>query len=110
MQSRVFNPRKPPFGYSISEHDGIEQVVFGSPEEVDVVRWLFWAFEQQGVTGHRLTSDLNTRGIASPSGTKWRLALVLRILQNRAYGGFSSEPPLVSVEQFERVQNRLGGR
>ena len=107
MQRRFFNPRKPPFGYSISEQDGGWQIVLGKPEEVDVVRWLFSVFEQQGVTGHRLTSDLNTWGIASPSGTKWRLSEIRKALRNRAYGGFSSEPPLVSVEQFERVQARF---
>lgn len=107
MQRRFFNPRKPPYGYAITGQEGIWQVVLGSPEEIEIVRWLFWAFEQQGVTCHRLVSDLNTRGIPSPSGTKWRLSGVRTILQNRAYGGFSNEPPLVSVEQFERVQSRI---
>lgn len=107
MPRRLFITRKPPYGYSINEKDGSWQVVLGSPEEVEVVRWLFWAFEQQGVTCHRLASDLNTRGIPSPSGTKWRLSGVRTILQNRAYGGFSNEPQLVSVEQFERVQARI---
>lgn len=110
MQRTCFNPRKPPFGYSINEQDGIGQVVPGSPEEVDVVRWLFSAFDRHDGTYRQLVSDLNTKGTPSPSGTKWRLPEVSKILRNRAYAGFSSEPPLVSVEQFERVQDRLGGR
>ncbi len=107
MQRRFYNPRKPPFGYSISEQEGIEQIVFGSPEEVDVIRWLFWAFDGSDVTYRQLVSDLNTKGTPSPRGTKWRLSEVNTILRNRAYGGFSKEPPLVSVEQFERVQARI---
>ncbi len=107
MQRRFFNPRKPPYGYAITGQEGIWQVVLGSPEEIEVVRWLFWAFEQQGVTCHRLASDLNTRGIPSPSGTKWRLSEVSTILRNRAYGGMSNGPPLVSIEQFERIQARI---
>ena len=107
MQRRLFNPRKPPFGYSISEQDGIEQIVLGKPEEVDVVRWIFSAFELPDGTYRQLVSDLNTKGTPSPRGTKWRLSEVNTILRNRAYGGFSKEPPLVSVEQFERVQARI---
>lgn len=107
MHRRFFNPRKPPFGYSISEHDGIKQVVLGSPEVVDVIRWLFWAFDGRDVTRRQLVLHLNTRGIPSPSGTKWRLSEVSTILRNRAYGGLSNGPPLVSVEQFERVQARI---
>lgn len=107
MQRRSLNPRKPPFGYSISEQNGIGQIVLGKPEEVDVVRWIFSAFELPDGTYRQIVSDLNTKGTPSPSGTKWHLAWVLRILQNRAYGGFSKEPPLVSVEQFERVQARI---
>lgn len=107
MQRCLYNPRKPPFGYSISEQDGIGQVVPGSPEEVDVVRWLFSAFDHHDGTYRPLVSDLNTKGTPSPSGTKWRLSEVRTILRNRPYGGFSSEPPLVSVEQFERVQARI---
>lgn len=107
MQRRVYKPRKPPFGYSISEQDGIEQVVFGSPEMVDVIRWLFSVFDRPDVTYRQLVSDLNAKGTPIPSGKKWRLSEVRTILRNRAYGGFSSEPPLVSVEQFERVQARI---
>ena len=107
MQSRFFNPRKPPFGYSIREQDGIEQVVLGSPEVVEVIRWLFWAFDGRDVKCRQLVLHLNTKRTPSPSGTKWRLSDVSKILRNRAYVGFSSEPPLVSVEQFERVQARL---
>lgn len=107
MQRRLFNTRKAPFGYAISEQDGIEQVVFGSPEVVEVIRWLFWAFDGRDVTYRQLVLHLNTKGTPSPSGTKWLLSHIRKILQNRAYGGFSSEPPLVSVEQFERVQARI---
>ena len=107
MQRRFFNPRKPPFGYSISEQDGGWQIVLGKPEEVDVVRWLFSAFDRPDGTYRQLVSDLNTKGTPSPSGTQWRLSEVRKILRNRAYGGFSKEPPLVSVEQFERVQARI---
>lgn len=110
MQRRFFNPRKPPFGYSISEQDGGWQIVLGKPEEVDVIRWLFWSFDGPDVTCRQLVLHLNTKGTPSPSGTKWRLSDVSKILRNLAYGGCSSEPPLVSVEQFERVQSRLGGR
>ncbi len=107
MQRRFYNPRKPPFGYSISEQDGGWQVVLGTPEEIECVRWLFSAFDSPDVTCRQLVSDLNTKGTPSPSGTKWRLSEVRTILRNRAYGGFSKEPPLVSVEQFERVQARF---
>ncbi len=110
MQRSFFDPRKPPYGYAITGQEGIWQVVLGSPDEIEVVRWLFWAFEQQGVTCHRLASDLNMRGIPSPSGTKWRLALVLRILQNRVYAGLSDQAAVVSVEQFERIQARVSTR
>jgi hypothetical protein len=107
MLRRFFTPRKPPFGYSISEQDGGWQIVLGKPEEVDVVRWLFSAFDRPDGTYRQLVSDLNTKGTPSPSGTKWRLSEVRKTLRNRAYGGFSSEPSLVSVEQFERVQARI---
>ena len=110
MQRRFLNPRKPPYGYAITGQEGIWQVVLGSPEEIEIVRWLFWAFDGSDRTCRQLVSHLNTKGMPSPSGTKWRLSDVSKILRNRAYGGFSSEPPLVSVEQLERVQNRLGGR
>jgi hypothetical protein len=107
MQRRFFNPRKPPFGYSISEQEGGWQVVLGTPEEIEVVRWLFSAFDRPDGTYRQLVSDLNTKGTPSPSGKQWRLSEVRTILRNRAYGGFSKEPPLVSVEQFERVQARI---
>ncbi len=107
MQRRFFNPHKPPFGYSISEQGGVWRVVLGTPEEVDVVRWVFSAFDRPDGTIRQLVTDLNTKGTPSPTGSKWRLSEVRTILRNRAYGGFSSEPPLVSVEQFERVQARI---
>lgn len=110
-RSKLVNPKKAPYGYAFSgpDVDGVVRLSFGTQNQIDIVRWLFWAFDHQGVTCHWLASDLNTRGIPSPSGTIWRSSVVLRILQNRVYADNSHGLALVSVEQFERILVRICG-
>lgn len=69
------------------------QIAFGTPEEIECVRWLFSAFDGADATLRQFVSDLNTKGTPSPAGNQLSEVIM--------------EPPLISAEQFERVQARI---
>ena len=79
--------------------------------EAEVVRLMFeWGLEMgSGSIAHRL----NTDGVASRFGKPWRQKSVYNILRNETYVGrmpqmngigFVTVPPLVSEDQYRRVQ------
>jgi DNA invertase Pin-like site-specific DNA recombinase len=64
-----------------------------SPEEIEVVRWLFRSFDEREVSCRALADELNARGIAGPGSaekhraTKWSRQVVKDMLRNASYVG-----------------------
>ncbi len=104
---------RPPFGYRVGERRRLEVV----PEEAEVVRLIFRLYVQEGLGLRRLAQRLNEMGIRTRTGRLWTVAAVRDILRNRVYLGTyrrfgvrvpANHPPLVSAQEFERAQRRLG--
>jgi hypothetical protein len=105
---------RPPFGYRVGPRRRLEVV----PQEAEVVRLIFRLYSQQGLGLRRLAQHLNESGARTRTGRLWTVAAVRDILRNRVYLGTyrrfgvrvpASHPPLVSAQDFERAQRRLGG-
>lgn len=105
---------RPPFGYRVGERRRLEVV----PEEAEVVRLIFRLYAQDGLGLRRLAQHLNEMGIRTRTGRLWTVAAVRDILRNRVYLGTyrrfgvrvpANHPALVSAQEFERAQRRLGG-
>jgi len=104
---------RPPFGYRVGARRRLEVV----PEEAEVVRLIFRLYVQEGLGLRRLAQRLNEMGIRTRTGRLWTVAAVRDILRNRVYLGTyrrfgvrvpANHPPLVSAQEFERAQRRLG--
>ena len=72
----------PPYGYRI-ENGGL--VVY--PDEAAIVRCAFTEYLKPGSSLRSVVTGLNTKGIPSPTGLKWRVACLDRILKNRKHSG-----------------------
>jgi DNA invertase Pin-like site-specific DNA recombinase len=99
-----------PFGYKVV--DGCYVV---HPEHSEIVRMFFDEY-LNGVTLRELAVRVNNRGVLTNRGTLWKSKTIKYILQNPAYIGKvhhdtiivqGIHEPIVSEEQFERVQERL---
>jgi site-specific DNA recombinase len=72
-----------PYSYTLRD----QRLVPGEPEKVAVVKELFERYARTPVGLRKLAEDLNTRGVASPSGGQWSLTAVRTILKNPVYCG-----------------------
>ena len=106
---------RPPYGYRVGPRRKLELV----PDEAQVVRYIFRLYLQEGMGVRKIAGQLNTEGITTRRGGPWSMVTVRDILRNRVYlGTYSrfgvkvpgSHPPLVSQEDFRRVQDRLQTR
>ena len=63
------------------------EVILGSQEEIDAIRWMFIEFDRRDIGYRWLASELNLKGVPSPTGKKWHSKVVQEILQNEKYIG-----------------------
>jgi DNA invertase Pin-like site-specific DNA recombinase len=111
---------KPPYGYRIVKLDGTNlKTLEPDPETAPVVKSIFQMYDQ-GMSIYQIVDSLNGAGIRSPQGQVkgWQHNTVRRILQNPStvgriqYKGATvlRVPPLVSQEDFNRVNARIKSR
>ncbi len=106
---------RPPYGYRVGSRRRLQIV----PEEGAVVRYIFRLYLKEGLGIRRIARRLNEAGLPTRRGGLWSMVTVRDILRNRAYVGTysrfgvrvpASHPPLISPEDFRRVQERLDQR
>ncbi|HEY3367306.1 MAG TPA: recombinase family protein [Symbiobacteriaceae bacterium] len=72
-----------PFGYRLSGQAGILEV---DPDRAGIVRRIFGQYLAEEGT-YRIAGDLNRDGIPSPTGRKWHINTLLKMLKNPLYAG-----------------------
>ncbi|MGK2965404.1 MAG: recombinase family protein [Tepidiformaceae bacterium] len=106
---------RPPYGYRVGPRRRLELV----PEEAVVVRYIFRLYLQEGMGIRKIAGQLNEENIPTRRGGRWSMVTIRDLLRNRSYLGTytrfgvkvpGSHPPLVSPEDFRRVQERLQSR
>ncbi|MFN0096495.1 MAG: recombinase family protein [Dehalococcoidia bacterium] len=103
---------RPPYGYQVGPRRRFELV----PEEAVVVRYIFRLYLHEGLGIRRIAGQLNEEAILTRRGQRWSMVSIRDILRNRVYLGTytrfgvkvpGSHAPLVTAEDFRRVQERL---
>ena len=106
---------RPPYGYRVGPRGRLQVV----PEEGSVLRYIFRLYLKDGLGIRRIARRLNEEEIRTRRGSLWSMVTVRDLLRNRAYLGTysrfgvrvpASHPPLISPEDFRRVQERLDQR
>jgi site-specific DNA recombinase len=106
---------RPPYGYRVGPRRRLVVV----PEEGSVVRYIFRLYLKDGLGIRRIARRLNEEGLRTRRDGLWSMVTVRDILRNRAYVGTysrfgvrvpASHAPLISQEDFQRVQERLDQR
>lgn len=106
---------RPPYGYRVGPRRRLDLV----PEEAVVVRYIFRLYLQEGMGIRKIAGQLNAEAIPTRRGGRWSMVTVRDLLRNRVYLGTytrfgvkvpGSHQPLVSQEDFRRVQERLQSR
>lgn len=106
---------RPAYGYRVGPRRRLEVV----PEEAAVVRYIYRLYLQEGLGLRLIARRLNEEGITTRRGQPWSMIGIRDILRNRVYlGTYSrfgvrvpgSHPPLVSPDDFRRVQEKLSAR
>ncbi len=106
---------RPPFGYRVGPRRRLVVV----PEQGSVVRYIFRLYLKDGLGIRRIARRLNEENFQTRRGGLWSMVTVRDILRNRAYVGTysrfgvrvpASHAPLISQEDFRRVQERLDQR
>ncbi len=106
---------RPPYGYRVGPRHRLELI----PEEAVVVRYIFRLYLQEGMGIRKIAGQLNEEKIPTRRGGRWSMVTVRDLLRNRSYLGTytrfgvkvpGSHPPLVSADDFRRVQERLQTR
>jgi len=106
---------RPPYGYKVGPKRRLQIVA----EEGSVVRHIFRLYLKGGLGIRRIARRLNEEGLRTRRGGLWSMVTVRDILRNRAYVGTysrfgvrvpASHSPLISPEDFQRVQERLDQR
>lgn len=106
---------RPPFGYRVGPRRRLVIVA----EEGSIVRYIFRLYLKDGLGIRRIARRLNDEGLRTRRGGLWSMVTVRDILRNRAYVGTysrfgvrvpASHAPLISQEDFQRVQDRLDQR
>ena len=99
--------------------DAIVRAIHEAGGEADVVRTIYGLYLDQDLGVRSIARDLNERGFRTRRGESWSMVTVRDILRNRAYVGTysrfgvrvpASHAPLISQEDFRRVQERLDQR
>ena len=119
----------PPLGYRrLYVQDGAKKrprLELDSPADA-VVRRIF-DMVLRGSTLMDVTKTLNTEGVATSTGSKWRITTIHKILENEAYTGTlvwgsnakdgsppvrveNAFPAIVTVQEFRRVRQLLKSR
>jgi len=86
------NGGTPPYGYR-TEHIalGAQKTkavwVLGPREEIDVVRWIFNQYANEGNGYKKIASKLNEDGIPAQKGGKWSASTIRAIIFNESYIG-----------------------
>jgi hypothetical protein len=106
---------RPPFGYRVGPKRRLVIVA----EEGSIVRYIFRLYLKDGLGIRRIARRLNEEEITTRRGGLWSMVTVRDILRNRAYVGTysrfgvrvpASHAPLISQDDFQRVQERLDQR
>lgn len=106
---------RPPYGYRV----GPKRRLVIVPEEGSVVRYIYRLYLKDGLGIRRIARRLNEENLRTRRNGLWSMVTVRDILRNRAYVGTysrfgvrvpASHPPLISQEDFQRVQDRLDQR
>ena len=106
---------RPPYGYRVGPARRLVVV----PDEGSVVRYIFRLYLKDGLGIRRIARRLNEENFRTRKGGLWSMVTVRDILRNRAYVGTysrfgvrvpASHAPLISKEDFQRVQERLDQR
>ena len=106
---------RPPFGYRVGPKRRLVIVA----EEGTIVRYIFRLYLKDGLGIRRIARRLNEEDIRTRRGGLWSMVTVRDILRNRAYVGTysrfgvrvpASHAPLISQDDFQRVQERLDQR
>jgi DNA invertase Pin-like site-specific DNA recombinase len=106
---------RPPYGYKVGPKRRLAVI----PEEGAIVRYIFRLYLKDGLGIRRIARRLNEEDLRTRRGGLWSMVTVRDILRNRAYVGTysrfgvrvpASHAPLISVEDFQRVQTRLDER
>ncbi|HEY5640564.1 MAG TPA: recombinase family protein [Dehalococcoidia bacterium] len=106
---------RPPYGYRVGPRRRLVVV----PDEGSVVRYIFRLYLKDGLGIRRIARRLNEEDFHTRRGGLWSMVTVRDILRNRAYVGTysrfgvrvpASHAPLISQEDFRRVQERLDQR
>src|SRR5262245_10218325 len=90
VQRGEWVPAVPPYGLKVALADGRKRLVPGDPDEVRVVRFIFDAVADRGLTVGQVCRELEARGVPSPRGCGkardrgiWAKPTVRRMLKNR---------------------------
>ena len=106
---------RPPYGYKV----GPKRRLVVVSEEGSVVRYIFRLYLKDGLGIRRIARRLNEEGHRTRRSGLWSMVTVRDILRNRAYVGTysrfgvrvpASHAPLISQEDFQRVQEQLDQR
>jgi site-specific DNA recombinase len=106
---------RPPFGYKVGPKRRLVIVA----EEGSIVRYIFRLYLKDGLGIRRIARRLNEENLRTRRGGHWSMVTVRDILRNRAYIGTysrfgvrvpASHAPLISPDDFQRVQERLDQR
>ncbi|HWI66495.1 MAG TPA: recombinase family protein [Symbiobacteriaceae bacterium] len=72
-----------PYGYRLSGQAGILEI---DPEKAETIRRIFRMYlEESGA--YAITDALNREGLPSPTGLKWHMNTILKMLKNPVYSG-----------------------
>lgn len=106
---------RPPYGYQVGPRRRLELV----HDEAVVVRYIFKLYLHENMGIRKIAGQLNEEGIPTRRGGRWSMVSIRDLLRNRVYLGTytrfgvkipGSHPPLISPEDFRRVQERLQSR
>lgn len=104
---------KPPYGYRIGA-DGTFRLVPDQAKVIELIYKKYLSTENGGV--RTIASALNDQGIRTRIGNRWSMVTIRDILRNTAYIGTyrrfglripSSYEPIVTSEEFRRVQDKM---
>ncbi len=97
--------RKLTYGYKIYNGE-----IVTDPSEVVEVKKIFMKY-LSGESYQKIAENLTARNVEYlPSKSKWNKGRVKRILENEKYTGKTSMPPIISEQEFDRVQKIISSK